>query len=61
MAGTSSSSSGAGSSSGRRAGAEGGGSGGAAGGGHMDQPEMDVSELLPEQTGFIPFVGSGNR
>jgi len=61
VAGTSSSSSGAGSSSGRRAGAEGGGSGGAAGGGHLDQPEMDVSELLPEQTGFIPFVGSGNR
>jgi len=26
-----------------------------------DVPEMDVSELLPEQEGFVPFVGSGNR
>jgi len=26
-----------------------------------EEPEMDVSKLLPEQTGFIPFVGSGNR
>jgi len=70
VAGTSSSTSvGGGSSGGRgpegaRAGCGGSSTPGNAigAGGSLDmQPEMDVSELLPEQTGFIPFVGSGNR
>ena len=26
-----------------------------------DEPALDVSKFLPEQQGFVPFVGSGNR
>jgi len=26
-----------------------------------DEPELDISELLPEQQGFVAFGGSGNR
>lgn len=58
--GTSSSSSSVAGSS-RVDGSLGSGAGSSTGGGVSDAPEMDVSELLPEQTGFIPFVGSGNR
>jgi len=26
-----------------------------------DEPELDISQMLPEDTGFIAFAGSGNR
>jgi len=26
-----------------------------------DEPELDISKLLPEQQGFVAFAGSGNR
>ena len=26
-----------------------------------EEPELDVSQMLPEETGFIAFAGSGNR
>jgi hypothetical protein len=26
-----------------------------------EEPELDISQMLPEATGFIPFAGSGNR
>jgi len=26
-----------------------------------DEPELDISQMLPEETGFIAFAGSGNR
>ena len=26
-----------------------------------EEPELDISQMLPEQTGFIAFAGSGNR
>merc|ERR1712058_64435 len=29
--------------------------------GEEDEPELDISQMLPEDTGFIAFAGSGNR
>ena len=26
-----------------------------------DEPELDISQMLPEETGFMAFAGSGNR
>ena len=26
-----------------------------------EEPELDISQMLPEQSGFIAFAGSGNR
>ena len=26
-----------------------------------DEPELDISQMLPEDTGFMAFAGSGNR
>ena len=26
-----------------------------------EEPELDISQMLPEQTGFLAFAGSGNR
>jgi len=26
-----------------------------------EEPELDISQMLPEPTGFMPFAGSGNR
>jgi len=50
--------------SGASSGGRAGGGVGADSGAHLDndeEPEMDVSQMLPEQQGFVPFVGSGNR
>jgi len=40
---------------------QGSGAGGSGSPHDDDEPEMDVSQMLPEQQGFVPFVGSGNR